>query len=350
MDRLGKRWLSIGICFSFSLIVTLTVATSQSLIYPVNSKASIQSVVVLSPASESRQGSVSQLSSSFMDDFQSPKAGFSWVDDLFKILKRLFNLAQNDEVLRILSKFLDMSNLLTGGIVTLLIVLINLPIIFCIWLWRLTQPEIKKLSLTIYRILEQKDVCSVYRGEVSVPIKVYEGDSHSISVKIQGISEAALPGELRQVEEGDELVFFQVGEKGDSPELDQLLEITLSAGSSITTDGEKKQSRSLSSFNIGYIWICTFSVSSSQEIGLTFNLLISYGSESNSIEGKPKELKTTELGCVKRRINIAKFLSLTKNQIWQIQILLVIVNILIGIRTIPGLLNALPTISKALGG
>jgi hypothetical protein len=350
MNRFSKRLILTGIffaCIALTLIFSNHSLTSSSTVLQ-----------------------VSRVSSSFSDQtspiiFQADSPtifaiSFSWVDDLFRILrslfvilKRLLELNPIDDLLRLLKipnddllGLLKISNILMAVIAAILITIINAPLIICVWLWRLTQPQITKLSLSIYKVLKQPNTYHLYTGEILLPIKSYEGDSHSVSVQIKSFSsKVIMPEKFNQSQENNSFIFVQ--ERNIlSEEIEQQLEITLSTGSSITVEGDKKQIRDLKS-SLSYSWICNFTASSNQEVSFKFNLLPTIKHEENDI--KP-QIESSEIGYINRRVTIAKFLSFTKNQIAQAQIFLILANILIGVKTIPGLLSELPKIAKALGG
>jgi len=326
MNRFRRRLLLTGIFFS--CIVLAQIFSHHSL------SSSSTTLQFSSPFSD--QTSLIQLQAENSSIFA---ISFSWVDDLFRILKRLVNLPEIDDLFNI-------PNVLMAVIAAILIAIINAPFIICVWLWRLTQPQIAKLSLSIYKVLKQPNTYHLYTGEILLPIKAYEGDSHSVSVQIKSLSSEVIMSEkINQAQGKNSFVFVQESNIL-SEEIEQQLEITLSTGSSITVEGDKKQIRELKN-SINYIWICNFTASSNQEVSLNFNLLPTTKPEESDIKSQKE---SSEIGCINRRLTIAKFLSLTKNQIWQVQIILVLINIpfgLIGIKAFPGLL---PSIAKALGG
>jgi hypothetical protein len=349
MDRLKKFWFSMSVLFSFSLVLTVAVGI---LFAPIE-VAGVQSSKLFSlPISqvEVEHSAIPPLlngnllvetpePSSINVSHQTIASIFSWIDDLIRFFSK------GDE----LSKARNVPKLIASILVVLLLTLISLPFIFLIWLWRLTQPRIVSSTLTIYRLIMGENTCYVYPGKMLIPAKVYEGDSHSLSIEIQtpSILEHFSTEKLHPMEDNNDLVLIQRLESENQEQLKQSLEILLLAGSGVTVEGERRQSHPLSSPKMTYAWICSFPTSSNQGISLTFNLLPP--SEQKQDNDKMKN-DVIELGYITRKVNVAKFGTFTKNQIWQLSIIVSLISTTLGLTGLKALPGFLKTVADLLKG
>lgn len=142
-----------------------------------------------------------------------------------------------------------------------------------------------------------------YAGEAALPMKVYVGDSHSISINLESTSGILQTGaeQLRiQDTKSGKLVAVQI--LRDSS-LQQFLEIELLAAG-LEVSGEKKQRQTLTSQTLSYRWNCYFPNSGNHTLSLILRLV------------SPSD--TIELGAMQHSIKVVKLDHLTQRQVWLI--------------------------------
>lgn len=142
-----------------------------------------------------------------------------------------------------------------------------------------------------------------YVGEATLPMKVYVGDSHSISINLKPIfgilQTGAEPLRIQDTESG-KLVAVQILRDGS---LQQFLEIELLAAG-LEVGGEKKQRQTLTSETLSYRWNCYFPNSGNHTLSLILRLVSPSG--------------TIELGAIQHSIKVVKLDHLTQRQVWLI--------------------------------
>ncbi len=142
-----------------------------------------------------------------------------------------------------------------------------------------------------------------YVGEAALPMKVYVGDSHSISINLKptfGIPQTgAEPLRIQDTKSG-KLVTVQILRDGS---LQQFLEIELLAAG-LEVGGEKKQRQTLTSQTLSYRWNCYFPNSGNHTLSLILRLVSPSG--------------TIELGAIQHSIKVVKLDHLTQRQVWLI--------------------------------
>jgi len=159
--------------------------------------------------------------------------------------------------------------------------------------------------------LEEFDLpepCEPYRrveyvGEAALPMKVYVGDSHSISINLEPIfgilQTGAEPLHIQDTKSGKS-VAVQILRDGS---LQQFLEIELLAAG-LEVGGEKKQRQTLTSQTLSYRWNCYFPNSGNHTLSLILRLVSPSG--------------TIELGAIQHSIKVVKLDHLTQRQVWLI--------------------------------
>lgn len=370
MYRLIRSWLLIVILFCFSLVLTVMLGLFFTPVEPVGGQSwEISSLSTLSqnetdyPATlqiTNDELVVESIASSSGRVIYNRVAGSSRIIDnwLIKSLKILYELIKKQK-----NSGIKISLLIFGLIIFLLFVILILPfyLLFLLgkWLWSWTHSKIVNLSLTIHQILNRANEHYIYRGQISIPEKVYEGDSRSLNIEIQRtpVCENVSYETLYPVQDRDNVVFVHTLEGDNTRELKQSLEILLLAGSGVVVGRDKRrQSHFLNSENIRYRWICSFPASSNQEIALEFNLIPESSLEQSDDKRK---IEPVEIGCVARRINVVKFGFLTKNQFMQLRVIVMILLpiiylLLLRFKLIPSippdllnLLKSLPEILKS---
>jgi hypothetical protein len=139
-----------------------------------------------------------------------------------------------------------------------------------------------------------------YVGEAALPMKVYVGDSHSISINLKptfGILQTgAEPLRIQDTKSG-KLVAVQILRDGS---LQQFLEIELLAAG-LEVGGEKKQQQTLTSQTLSYRWNCYFPNSGNHTLSLILRLVSPSG--------------TIELGAIQHNIKVVKLDHLTQRQV-----------------------------------
>jgi hypothetical protein len=140
-----------------------------------------------------------------------------------------------------------------------------------------------------------------YTGQATLPRKIYEDDSHSMSISLKPTFEIPSEGyEPFHVEDARTGKSIAIRIQRDSS-LEQFLEIELLAAG-LTVDGEKRQRQNLNGPVLSYRWNCYFPNSGNHMITLVIRL----ASESDTIQ----------LGAIEHTIKVAKLDHLTKRQLW----------------------------------
>lgn len=149
------------------------------------------------------------------------------------------------------------------------------------------------------RPLRMLPVC--YVGEAGLPRKVYEGDSHSISIGLKPSSRAvttdAQPLDIQDAR-GDTSIWLRIHR--DS-RLRQFLEIELLAAG-LEIDGERRLRQDLSLPSLSYHWSCYFPNSGNHTLTLILRLV--------------RPSATIELGTIEHKVRVVKLDHLTKRQVW----------------------------------
>lgn len=158
------------------------------------------------------------------------------------------------------------------------------------------------------RIFDLREPCEPYRrveyvGEAALPMKVYVGDSHSISINLKPIfgilQTGAEPLRIQDTKSGKSVAVQIL--RDDS--LQQFLEIELLAAG-LEVGGEKKQRQTLISQTLSYRWNCYFPNSGNHTLSLILRLVSPSG--------------TIELGAIQHSIKVVKLDHLTQRQVWLI--------------------------------
>lgn len=148
-------------------------------------------------------------------------------------------------------------------------------------------------DLLAYRMIE-------YVGEAALPMKVYVGDSHSISINLKPtfgtLQTGAKPFRTQDTKSGKS-VAVQILRDGS---LQQFLEIELLAAG-LEVGGEKKQRQTLTSQTLSYRWNCYFPNSGNHTLSLILRLVSPSG--------------TIELGAIQHSIKVVKLDHLTQRQV-----------------------------------
>jgi len=140
-----------------------------------------------------------------------------------------------------------------------------------------------------------------YDGEATLPRKVYEGDSQTISINLKPtfwIPQTS--GESLRIQDtkSGKSVAVQIPQNGS---LQQFLEIELLAAG-LTVAGEKKQQQRLAFQTLSYHWNCYFQNSGNHTVSLVLRLV--------SVSA------TIEIGAIQHSIKVVKLDHLTQRQVW----------------------------------
>ncbi len=162
--------------------------------------------------------------------------------------------------------------------------------------------KIADLELKTFKKYKEEETVR-YVGQAMLPKKVYEEDSHNITVNLK--PSFNMPSKdhnkfcVRDNKSGKSFVIQIV----KNSRLKQFIEIELLAAG-FEIDGEKKQQQSFSMKTLSYCWNCYFPNSGNHTLSLIIRLL--------------SPSKAIEVGAIQHSIKVAKLDNLTKRQVWLI--------------------------------
>ncbi len=138
-----------------------------------------------------------------------------------------------------------------------------------------------------------------YSGSSLIPLKVYQGDSHNITITLQPIRKQPLenPITVKAQKQGDKVNFaLALSNKTEFLEIEMI-----AAGFSF--DGDKKQRQPMIANSLRYQWNCLFEKSGVHIFAFIFRVIDDSG-------------VTMQIGQVEQTVKVVQIDHLTQRQVW----------------------------------